>query len=105
MGHLEGNFTPVLYIGRKVPKGYEGSLTSALYIKTIFLDCFPLLTWRAKEQKKNTKCHLTVTLVYLQLNRFLYKFYFNKKTAYCSRHVKNYIFRANYPIKYLQELC
>ena len=21
MGHLEGNFTPVLYIGRKVPKG------------------------------------------------------------------------------------
>ena len=22
MGHLEGNFTPVLYIGRKVPKGY-----------------------------------------------------------------------------------
>ena len=24
MGHLEGNFTPVLYIGRKVPKGYEG---------------------------------------------------------------------------------
>ena len=23
MGHLEGNFTPVLYIGHKVPKGYE----------------------------------------------------------------------------------
>ena len=23
MGHLEGNFTPVLYIGRKVPKGEE----------------------------------------------------------------------------------
>jgi hypothetical protein len=22
MGHLEGNFTPVLYMGRKVPKGY-----------------------------------------------------------------------------------
>ena len=22
MGHLEGNFTPVLYIGRTVPKGY-----------------------------------------------------------------------------------
>ena len=22
MGHLEGNCTPVLYIGRKVPKGY-----------------------------------------------------------------------------------
>ena len=22
MGHIEGNFTPVLYIGRKVPKGY-----------------------------------------------------------------------------------
>ena len=21
MGHLEGNFTPFLYIGRKVPKG------------------------------------------------------------------------------------
>ena len=21
MGHLEGNFTPVLYIGQKVPKG------------------------------------------------------------------------------------
>ena len=21
MGHLEGNFTPVLYMGRKVPKG------------------------------------------------------------------------------------
>jgi hypothetical protein len=21
MGHLEGNFKPVLYIGRKVPKG------------------------------------------------------------------------------------
>ena len=21
MGHLEGNFTPVLYVGRKVPKG------------------------------------------------------------------------------------
>jgi hypothetical protein len=21
IGHLEGNFTPVLYIGRKVPKG------------------------------------------------------------------------------------
>ena len=26
MGHLEGNFTPVLYIGRKVPKGFN-SLT------------------------------------------------------------------------------
>ena len=23
MGHLEGNFTPVLYIGRKVPKVNE----------------------------------------------------------------------------------
>ena len=23
MGHLEGNFTPVLYIGRKVPKGWR----------------------------------------------------------------------------------
>ena len=23
MGHLEGNFTPVLYIGRKFPKGYN----------------------------------------------------------------------------------
>ena len=22
MGHLEGNFTPVLYIERKVPEGY-----------------------------------------------------------------------------------
>ena len=22
MGHIEGNFTPVLYMGRKVPKGY-----------------------------------------------------------------------------------
>ena len=21
MGHLDGNFTPILYIGRKVPKG------------------------------------------------------------------------------------
>ena len=25
MGHLEGNFTPVLYIGRKVPKGYKNA--------------------------------------------------------------------------------
>ena len=24
MGHLEGNFMPVLYMGRKVPKGYTG---------------------------------------------------------------------------------
>jgi hypothetical protein len=24
MGHLEVNFTPVLYIGRQVPKGEEG---------------------------------------------------------------------------------
>ena len=25
MGHLEGNFTPVLYMGRKVPKGQFSS--------------------------------------------------------------------------------
>ena len=29
MGHLEGTFTPVLYIGRKVPKGKgQGFFTS-----------------------------------------------------------------------------
>ena len=30
MGHLEGNFTPVLYIGRKVPKG-QGAALSLLH--------------------------------------------------------------------------
>ena len=25
MGHLEGNFTPVLYVGRKVPKGLSAT--------------------------------------------------------------------------------
>ena len=28
MGHLEGNFTPVLYMGRKVPKGYVSKQAS-----------------------------------------------------------------------------
>ena len=32
MGHLEGNFTPVLYIGRKVPKGKLWMLCVALYL-------------------------------------------------------------------------
>ena len=27
MGHLEGNFTPVLYIGRKVPKGSKAMVS------------------------------------------------------------------------------
>ena len=27
MGHLQGNFTPVLCIGRKVPKGQEWDAT------------------------------------------------------------------------------
>ena len=33
MGHLEGNFTPVLYMGRKVPKGWyeRPSFTPTLY--------------------------------------------------------------------------
>ena len=30
MGHLEGNFTPVLYMGRKVPKGYMKGLKTYL---------------------------------------------------------------------------
>ena len=34
MGHLEGNFTPVLYIGRKVPKGW---LFIKLFIIVLFL--------------------------------------------------------------------
>ena len=31
MGHLEGNFTPVIYIGRKVPKGE----TSPLQVQSV----------------------------------------------------------------------
>ena len=42
MGHLEGNFTPVLYIGRKVPKGLNTRLTFEQKIKNTVL---PLHNW------------------------------------------------------------
>ena len=32
MGHLEGNFTPVLYIGHKVPKGYPDQQIHNIYV-------------------------------------------------------------------------
>jgi hypothetical protein len=35
MGNLEGNFTPVLYIGRKVPKG---EVIHPIYVKIYTLE-------------------------------------------------------------------
>ena len=33
MGHLEGYFTPVLYTGRKVPKGYAHFSHNPVYLQ------------------------------------------------------------------------
>ena len=43
MGHLEGNFTPILYIGRKVSKGYPQQtafISTKCYMK--FRRLYPL---------------------------------------------------------------
>ena len=46
MGHLEGNFTPVLYMGRKVPKG----LKDKLFVWSLFRF---LLQWRVCGQTRS----------------------------------------------------
>ena len=51
MGHLEGNFTPVLYIGRKVPKGYVTLRrtivsTEQVYVYSLVYEC-----WQSHQPK------------------------------------------------------
>ena len=50
MGHLEGNFTPVLYIGRKVPKGYYSSIS----VTRQTLQNYQHYRYQAKRVKEST---------------------------------------------------
>ena len=48
MGHLEGNFTPVLYIQRKVPKGQRSCATifnKTSNFKVAITEMYPRIPW------------------------------------------------------------